>query len=446
MKRIFVQIASYRDQQLIPTLIDLIDKCTDPARLHIAICWQHGNDETITNFTADEDFTLANDANDKSNQTCQGFSVISLERRGSKLSLIDVNCRESKGACWARNLLQGLWSDEEYTLQIDSHMRFIEAWDAVLVYMLENLRNKCNKPILTGYPPSFFVNTDPWGREFKPCYLSVECVTEFGVVRFKPHSIEGWEALTNPIPTAYYSAGFAFTLGQFVGDVPHDPQLFFHGEEVNIAARAFTHGYDLFHPHRVVCWHQYIRKGSPKFWDDHPEWPQLERTSVQRYRALFGIDNVVIQADEWPRYGFGNQRTLEDYENYSGISFKDSKIHPCAISTFPMPVAVPRVKGFNWRDYAFACCSVRVQIKRTDLLNELADYTYFQFDILDKNGATIYLGSLDPNTIKEGLSSGDAISLTESVFYRTLPTRFRLTPYSQSTGWMNCIERELEIV
>ena len=48
-----------------------------------------------------------------------------------------------------------------------------------------------------------------------------------------------------------YSAHFAFTLGKFCGS-SHDPLLYFHGEEISIAARAFTWGYSLFHPHGVM--------------------------------------------------------------------------------------------------------------------------------------------------------------------------------------------------
>ena len=36
-----------------------------------------------------------------------------------------------------------------------------------------------------------------------------------------------------------------------------------------MTVRAFTHGYDLFYPHRVILWHEYTRNYRPKHWDDH---------------------------------------------------------------------------------------------------------------------------------------------------------------------------------
>ncbi|MGO4778261.1 GlcNAc-transferase family protein, partial [Lysobacter sp. 2RAB21] len=43
-KSVFVQIPSYRDKQLIPTLLDLIGNSSNPEVLRIAVCWQHGED------------------------------------------------------------------------------------------------------------------------------------------------------------------------------------------------------------------------------------------------------------------------------------------------------------------------------------------------------------------------------------------------------------------
>ena len=82
-----------------------------------------------------------------------------------------------------------------------------------------------------------------------------------GNVHFLPATIDDAEDRSEPIPARFYSAHFAFTDGEFVNEVPHDPQYYFHGEEVSIAVRAFTHGYDLLHPHKIFLWHYYTRRG-----------------------------------------------------------------------------------------------------------------------------------------------------------------------------------------
>jgi hypothetical protein len=74
-----------------------------------------------------------------------------------------------------------------------------------------------------------------------------------GAVFFLPETIPGWQrTLTEPVTSRFYSAHYCFTLGQFSKEVQHNPEYYFHGEEISIAARAYTCGYDLFHPHKVL--------------------------------------------------------------------------------------------------------------------------------------------------------------------------------------------------
>ena len=46
MNKIFVQIASYRDPQLLPTIKDMIDKAKKPKNLVFGICWQHSKEDS----------------------------------------------------------------------------------------------------------------------------------------------------------------------------------------------------------------------------------------------------------------------------------------------------------------------------------------------------------------------------------------------------------------
>ena len=50
MSKIFVQIASYRDPELIPTLEDLLDKSDTPENLRICIAWQHSEEDEWDNL------------------------------------------------------------------------------------------------------------------------------------------------------------------------------------------------------------------------------------------------------------------------------------------------------------------------------------------------------------------------------------------------------------
>ena len=121
-----------------------------------------------------------------------------------------------------------------------------------------------------------------------------------------------------PILAKFYSAHFAFTTGQFILDVPHDPELYFTGEEMSITVRAYTYGYTLFHPHIVVAWHEYTRKNRTKQWDDDKEWWKKDLHSKNHYLHIFNnIDKL---------YGLGSQKTVQDYIAFSGVNFLDINI------------------------------------------------------------------------------------------------------------------------
>ncbi len=218
--KIFIQIASYRDPELLPTLRDCISKSKFPENLVFSIAWQHTKEDEWDNLDEFKD--------------------------DPRFKIIDIDYKESKGACWARNTLQQQYAEEQYTLQLDSHHRFVDNWDEELINMYEGLRSKgYEKPLITSYISSYNPETDPDGRTMVPWKMNFDRFIPEGAVFFLPASIDNHKELTEPIPARFYSAHFAFAAGSFVKEVPHDPEYYFHGEEISIAVRAYTWGYDL---------------------------------------------------------------------------------------------------------------------------------------------------------------------------------------------------------
>ena len=90
-----------------------------------------------------------------------------------------------------------------------------------------------------------------------------------------------------------------------------DPDIYFFADEITVGLRAFTHGYDLFHPHVVLGWHLYDRRTRRTHWADHRDWSRRNDRSLRRLRALYGGEVV-------GRMGLGNRRTRHDYEQFLG--------------------------------------------------------------------------------------------------------------------------------
>ena len=165
MSSIFVQIASYRDPELVPTLHDLLDKADNPNDLRICIAWQHSEEDEWDNLDEFQD--------------------------DDRFIILDIDYKDSKGACWARALLAENYTDETYTLQLDSHHRFVDGWDTKSIEMLEKLREKgSNKPLLTSYIPSYDPSNDPKGRVGASWGMRFDRFIPEGAIFFLPYYMD----------------------------------------------------------------------------------------------------------------------------------------------------------------------------------------------------------------------------------------------------------------
>jgi hypothetical protein len=407
---IFIQIASYRDPQLLPTLKDCISKAKYPENLRFSIAWQHHPDDSWD--------TMEDYIND------------------SRFKILDIDYRDSKGVCWARNLVQSLYSNEKYTLQLDSHHRFVENWDEILINMLIGLQNKgYPKPLITAYIPSFDPDNDPQARVLEPWKMTFDRYIPEGAVFFLPATFNPEiDNINEPLMGRFYSAHFAFTLGEFSREVQHDPNYYFHGEEINIAVRAFTHGYDIFYPHKVICWHEYTRKGRSKQWDDDKIWGDRNNICHSRNRKLFNMDNEIDDDINFGKYGFGSVRTLQDYEKYAGMQFKSRSITKEVIDHKP-----PKLENLMLSDDDFQKTLLPIFKHCIDIGYEQVpenDYDFWAVAFKNEAGEDIYRQDADSEEIKRVKNDPDGYCKVWRSFETTIrPSSWIVWPHSISKGW-----------
>jgi len=416
MNNIFVQIASYRDPQLIPTLKSMIENAKNPKKLIIGICRQYHPDDK--------------------------FDVLDEYKNDKRFRVTDVLYSESKGVCWARNQVQQLYGGEDYTLQIDSHMRFEKNWDETFIKMIKQLQKKgFEKPLLTGYVSSFNPENDPEQRIREPWRMAFDRFIPEGAVFFLPESIPGWQDLKEPVPARFYSAHFCFTLGKFSVEVQHDPEFYFHGEEISIAVRAFTHGYDLFHPHKVAIWHEYTRKGRTKQWDDDKEWGIKNSTSHKKNRQLFGMDGEEITMD-FSKYGFGTERSLKDYEIYSGLLFSKRAIQQHTLDKNYPPNPTIYETEEEWINSFSSIFKHCVDIGFHQVPEK--DYDFWVVAFHNEKDETIFRKDADINEIKRMMNDPDNYCKVWREFPTTQKPKYWVVwPHSESKGWCDRITGNL---
>lgn len=400
-RKIFVQIASYRDPELLPTIRDCIAKAARPDMLTFGICWQRDEKESLAEFAKDPRF-----------------------------SVIDIPWNESKGLCWARSLIQPLWKDEQYTLQLDSHHRFLENWDEELIEMMKLTGSP--KPIVGSYA-GMYRPSDNKLLNIEPYRMVPDKFTEGGTILFRPHTIPNWQNLKKPVRARFVSGHFFFTIGQHCKEYKYDPNIYFAGDEISLSIRSFTLGYDLFHPHKTVIWHEYTREGRTKHWSDHDQklkeekktdltWWERDVLSKRRLRHMLQEENNNIDLGI---YGLGTLRTHREYELYAGIHFKNRKLHPKALEGVEPPIN----DESDWykleeKDYEFT-----LDIPPT------SDFKFIYVGIESTQGKVIFRQDLKEYTPR----------VTAKFKSTDVPTKWVYWPVNSSGEWVNRVDTPLII-
>ena len=300
MKTIFISIASYCDPELPYTIQNAFDTVSKADRLRIGVVEQQTEERRLR------------------------FD----ENAAPFIRYLRVEPNQSRGACWARSVAMTLYDGEDWFFQIDSHMMFEKDWDEYFIEQWHEARKQARKPLLSSYPHAYEIKN---GERVK---LKA---TEGALVHIVPstHSFEdGHLALafnavpfdtTKPVRGFHIGAGCLFAPGNFVSEVPYDPCAYFTGEEQALALRAFTRGWDIFHPPNLPVYHLYdTGDGSvarTKHWDEAADkdravrWWERDKQAKTRFQQLVDSRPMGI-------YGAGRRRSVEDYAAFCGVDYK----------------------------------------------------------------------------------------------------------------------------
>ena len=230
----------------------------------------------------------------------------------------------------SRSIANEFYDGEDYYFQIDSHMRFVKDWDTTLIKgMLDYQNMGLPKPLITQYPPSYIYEDDGTETHHNTGAF-VQCGIWFGenTQQFKETLIPTQTAKVISANCGFIksvSGGMIFTLGEFAKIKPN-PKIAFWGEEPLIAARAFTHGFDLVMPFTHSVCHLYHSGQSfhkarrHQVWQDFPKaWETIETESKKEYRRIFS-ERIIGEG------ALGTARTLSEYEEFSGLNFETGEV------------------------------------------------------------------------------------------------------------------------
>lgn len=298
---IFISIASYLDPMLFFTLNDAVAKAARPELLSLGVVDQHVEDQRAA------------------------IAALPFARR---VRYVHLHPQDTLGVSWARSTAFSLYDGEAFLLQVDSHTLFEPGWDEQLRSLHAKLGERSAKPIISTYPYRFdMVDGTPQyapseGRTalvLRP-HPEKNLAPDDAVLRFMARHL----FTSEPVMGCHVSAGFLFAAGSFVEEVPYDPWLYFHGEEQSLAVRAFTRGWDIFHPLTTPVYHLYKLEGTP--YETHHWHGELDarRAFTSHHlteRAKLRL-NRLLMGDGLPgAYGLGTVRSMAQYAELSGIDY-----------------------------------------------------------------------------------------------------------------------------
>jgi Glycosyltransferase (GlcNAc) len=387
---IFISIASYRDPELVSTIRDCLAKAHSPGDIRIGVCWQHSPEEAIDQIARDK-----------------------------RIEIIDCDWRESKGACWARAEIMKFWRGEDYYLQLDSHHRFVNGWDVKLLDQIKLAQSP--KPIITTYCQGYDSRTGA-PLSCLPTKIVFDRFTADGLPMYRPVSFTpSSESLGRPIRSRFVSAHFLFAVGSFVREVEYDPHLYFHGEEISLAVRAYTWGYEFFHPLEPILFHQYSRDGRAKHWSDHTDqaveipWHERDRLSRDRIAKFL--------ADPWVgRFGCGSNRTPVQYQEYAGIDFRLRTVQDYTL----LGKEPPNPREGTWRQVQTHL--VGLEIERSRIPADLAHVTAWRIILADSEGRELHQAILEGQVLADLLASD----------YPTILVQLQVESISVPNTWVIC--------
>lgn len=300
MPSIFVQIPAYRDFELSKTIEDCIKQSSGNNVIHFGV------------------------------HNCIAFHDEVVVAQRDNVSIKTSIAPENIGLQQARYIANEFYDGEDYYFQIDSHMRFVKNWDEICIRAVVEYQSMgLAKPLITQYPPGYTYDDNS-----KEKYDDNSTFHQVGI--WFGENIKQFEETLIPTQTAKVlsnecgftksvSGGNIFTLGEFAHIKPN-PKIAFWGEEPLIAARAFTHGFDLVMPFAHSVYHLYhshqpfVKVRRHHVWQDYPDiWQVKDNESKEEYRRIF--ENRVVG-----EFALGTTRSLGDYEEFAGLDFVGRKI------------------------------------------------------------------------------------------------------------------------
>lgn len=322
-RTIFVSILSFRDWRCRYTVEGLFARAKYPERIRVGVVDQIEEEDPSC------DVPIVPCDTNPSQALCRFHDRIDVYEMESVLGV---------GSPFARHIANRMYRGEYYTLYLDSHVKFVQDWDVDLIGQFQQTGN--DMAVLSTYLSDVSGNIDESTGKAIRLTPHLICNSEYvgvGRARYLRHDVMKQPDATplvggRPQLQPFWTASFSFSRGHFVLTVPYDPHLSMvrrDDEEISMAIRAFTNGYDFYAPARNVCFDSSNDDTAVghTFAENDKLYKGAEKTSLSRLYGLIGM-NPEDKTSEWShanedQYGVGKVRETSKFFNTFGVHVRE---------------------------------------------------------------------------------------------------------------------------
>ena len=319
-RTIFVALASYRDYQCRDTLENMFIRARHPERLRVAVVDQRDL-ETDPSCV----FPRVPCIRDPHQTLC---------KYSDQIELYDMDRQFAIGPVFARHIAYRYYRGEYYAMQMDAQTTFVQDWDADIINQHESTGNEM--AVLSHTPQDVIGSIDPQLGRALQTKRTIMCETHYLAENYLEN--DAWNLKDDvssergPILQPFWSAAFSFGRGHFAVNVPYDQYMtfLFSEEEISIALRGFSIGYDFYSPARNVCFHTFAngenkkdREKVPLFWENEKRYGEDADHFRSRVKAMIGL-SPEKNVHAWNHvgkelYGLGGARQVTKFFDLYGI-------------------------------------------------------------------------------------------------------------------------------
>lgn len=249
-----------------------------------------------------------------------------------------LDLSEYRGVMWSRWKTSQVELDYDYFFQTCGHNIFVKDWDLVSIKEYNKAKEMAghDKVILTVSGAEYSIASDgrimiddvPSGRTQNSYHRHINdtYIPGYGfpdVTWFTDDLLE---------PAVYWQGSYIFTTKNYLNEVPFDPDMSYHGEEIYLTIQSWCRGWRFWATPKIIYYHLTVKKypgeANPRHVTHRP-WADQNKVAFweQSSRSMIKL-NKLLSGNLEGEYGNISLDSVLDYCRVSGLNRKWTMYDP----------------------------------------------------------------------------------------------------------------------